>query len=157
MTDQEIIQSLKDKIRQLHSEYLSKVRPYEKAIQALGERSDFHLFDRDQVQSVNINNLTSAVKSTVTMKQKIRAVLSDARKPLTSREIMDAINEKFPDNIYTFSKFSGNFSQTYPKAGIKRYIRPEEPIKKRVVYGLEEWFDGDELRPNYKELLEKLL
>lgn len=152
MTDEQIKSSLKEQINQAYKEYEAKVERYVNALKALGE-------------NVSIDSPLTKLetpKGTVkggfsigfTMKQKIIQVLNDAGKPLTSRQIMDAINKEFPERIYDFDAFSGNFSQTWRKAGVKKYERLDKPIEFRVVYGLGKWFttSGD-LKQEYKDLL----
>jgi len=93
-------------------------------------------------------------KRPVTMQEKIKAVLREANKPLTSREIMNLMNKMFTDKQYDFEKnFSGNFSQYYRKAGVKRHEEPTNPIESRVFYCLEEWFGDDGLKQEFREML----
>jgi hypothetical protein len=149
MTDEQIKSSLKDKINQSYNEYVRKVERYVNALKALGENVSI---------GSPLTTPTGTVKGGLsvgfTMKQKIIQVLKDAGKPLTSREIMDSINNKFPDRTYDFNAFSGNFSQTWRKAGLQKYERPDKPIEFRVVYGLSNWFAGTNLlKQKYKDLL----
>ena len=154
MTDEQIINSLKEQIKQAHKEYIVKIERYVNALKALGEDVSIGSPLSKPTLKINVSDSVVVSDKTFTMKQKIIQVLNDAVKPLTSREIMNSINNKFPDRIYNFNTFSGNFSQTWKKVGVKKYERPDEPIEFRVVYGLDKWFThlGD-LKQEYKDLL----
>lgn len=151
MTEEQIINSLKEQISQAYNEYVAKVERYVNALKALGENVSINSPFSKPVQKVRTIKFGSPA---TTMKQKIVKALTDAGKPLTSREIMDSINIKFPHRIYDFNAFSGNFSQTWQKAGVQKYGQPDKPIELRVVYGLDKWFthSGD-LKQEYKDLL----
>lgn len=154
MTDEQIKSSLREQINQAYKEYEAKVERYVNALKALGEDVSVDQPFSKPTKKIKVFGHVALFDKSTTMKQKIIQVLSDAGKPLTSREIMNSINNKFPDRIYEFNAFSGNFSQTWQKAGIKKYERPDEPIEFRVVYGLDDWFtDKGNLKPEYMELL----
>lgn len=154
MTDEQIKNLLKEQIKQARKEYNKKIERYVNALKALGENVSVYLPFSEPTEKHDVIGKILLCDRSLTMKQKIIQVLTDTGKPLTSREIMDSINISFPDRIYKFNAFSGNFSQTWQKAGIKKYERPDEPIESRVVYCLDKWFThlGD-LKQEYKDLL----
>lgn len=145
---------LKEQINQAYKEYEAKVERYINALKALGENVSVDLPFSEPTLKINVFNPVAVSDKLFTMKQKIVQALKDADKPLTSREIMNSINNKYPDRIYNFNTFSGNFSQNWKKAGVKKYERPDKPIEFRVVYGLSNWFAGTNLlKQKYKDLL----
>ncbi len=150
MNEEQIKISLKEQIQTAYKEYLSKVERYANALRALGETVNI-----GSPLPAKLGKPMNTNKHNVTMKEKIISVLTTADKPLTSREIMEAINEAFiREEKYDFNSFSGNFSQTWKKAGVKKYERPSAPIEFRVVYGLSDWFTASgDLKPHFKELL----
>lgn len=151
MNEQQIKDSLKEQINKAYKEYVTKVERYVNALKALGEEVPINSPFSKPVKIVRTIKFGSP---STTMKQKIIRVLQEAGKPLTSRQIMDAINEKFPSRIYDFDSFSGNFSQTWAKAGLKKLVRPDQPIESRVHYGLSNWFAGTNLlKQEYKDLI----
>ena len=161
MKDEEIRKILEEKIAQAKKEYITKVTRYQKALEALGglirKDSQYYRPITEEIPTVLRVNASEKNQPSFTMKQKIHHVLKSANLPLTARQIMTAINVEYPERKYTYESFSGNFSQTYRKAGVKKYERPNAPIETRTVYGLKEWFEGNDLKVEYLELIGDLI
>lgn len=149
----EIIRLLEEEIAEAKKEYDEKVGGALNALKALG--ADKRILTPNK--SLDTKKPPKEVQEG-SMVYKILTVLQSANKPLTSRQIMDAINLNFSKNPYDFAKFSGNFSQSYGKAGIKKYTRSNVPFFERVVYALPEWCDATgELKREYRDKLGELL
>ena len=119
-----------------------KVNSFQEALRALGE---------EPIKQQTHNFLSNNGQTKKTLNEEVIGVLKYENRPLTSRQIMDALNLKYPDKPYTFQGFSGSFAQAWTKGGIKKYTRENVPMSLKVVYGLTRWFEGDELKGEYKE------
>jgi hypothetical protein len=95
----------------------------------------------------------ASVKQTIN--KRVKSILTNIDVPITSREIMDAINTNYPEKQYTLSSFSGAFSSMYrkPTSGIKQYNIKNATPEFKAIYGLIEWFEpeSDKLKEEYKK------
>lgn len=95
-----------------------------------------------------------------TLLMKITATLKEADEPLTSRELMDIFNKKYPEKTYKLSAFSGRLSQLHDKINKKSEITifevPNTPLSMRYFYILKSWYkENGELKQEYLQKLEK--
>ena len=92
----------------------------------------------------------------VTLRERCEKILFDADELMTSRELLNAVEKRFKAT-YSFSGFSGSFSQAYRRKSslIKRYDFQNPAIGLVAVYGLKTWFNlvTNEIE---KEYLEKI-
>jgi hypothetical protein len=151
LTDEEIKSNLRAKIKEAYYEYLSRTDKYIKALEALGE--NIELTPKEQLPIEFVDNGKS-----VTFAEKVKDIIADAGKPLTAREVMEILNAKYNTNYVFDNNYSGKFSQAYKRAKMVKYYRPKDvPFNKRIVYGLKEWFEDNELKQEYKEKLGDLI
>lgn len=146
LTEEQIKQALKDKIKQLEIQ----IENCKVALRAFGDSNgglQQTLFITDQKSS---SEVIVAKTDRKTVRARVEGLLADAQRPMTSREIMDVLNRVY-NKVYTFENFSGNFSQTYRKAGskIQKYEIADAPIELKTVYGLKSWFNGEEMKREY--------
>lgn len=93
--------------------------------------------------------------SKLTVNQMVKNVLNEAETPLTSRDIMNMLNNKY-NKDYTLDNFSGAFSSMYrkPKSGILQYNLQNPTLEVKAVYGLDNWFlEENVLKEEYKKRL----
>lgn len=146
LTEEQIKQGLRDKVKQLEAQ----IEACKIALRAFGENN------KSQEPNLFINESKTTVSGITpkrdrkTVRSRVEGLLADAQQPMTSREIMDNINQLYTKN-YTFENFSGNFSQTYRKPGskIQKYEIADVPIELKTVYGLKSWFNGEDMKPDY--------
>ena len=89
-----------------------------------------------------------------TLEDRIKVVLKTINRPLTSRDLMETVNQKYPERpISSFKSFSAQLTPIHQKtdSGIKLYtIRSPDSKIKHFFYGLDEWFDGEDLKLEYQ-------
>ena len=93
-----------------------------------------------------------------TLREKCERILYDINEPLTTRDLRNELEKKFKDH-YSFSSFSGSFSQAYRRKSsfIRKYNLPHPTNDVKVVYGLKHWFHpvtktmGDEYYQKVKD------
>lgn len=78
-------------------------------------------------------------------------VLEKFKVPLTSSEILKAMNEAFPDKKLEPESWSPQLSNIYkdPKRPFQRIEFSGNPNETKYFYGLKKWFDGDALKDEY--------
>lgn len=147
LTEEQIKQGLKEKIKNLEA----KIELCRTALKAFGED-----IKKPNHQQLNVFEPQLSVEAIVIKKNRksvrarVEGLLADTQSPMTSREIMDALNKLYNKN-YSFNNFSGNFSQTYrkPSSKIKQFEIADAPVEYKYVYGLKSWAEGDELKQEY--------
>ena len=146
LTEEQIKQGLKDKIKQLETQ----IEACKIALRAFGDNSTSVQEGLFTSEPKFPREVIVANKNRKTVRSRVEGLLADAQRPMTSREIMDSINQTY-NKKYTFNNFSGNFSQTYRKAGskIEKYEIADVPIELKTVYGLKSWFEGEEMKREY--------
>ena len=126
--------------KQIRDNLLNKVALIQAQQNALEEqlkkvRIALEVYSRSKDGSKNGSELTPTFKS------KIQTIFKESDRFLSSNEVKDRVNIRFPDKIYSQAKFSGQFSIIYKKLGIKRFEQKDAPISMRYFYGLKSWFD----------------
>lgn len=88
----------------------------------------------------------------LTTAKKAKAVLKLTGHPLTSSEILSEINRKWPKKVMKFDSFSSQWSRIYRTKGspFKQYELLDETNEYKYQYGLNEWFEGNELIDEYR-------
>lgn len=151
-----LIKQYEDKIIFLEEEYKSKITKYKNAIEALKELPEFNETTSNISNDNDPNALFSNVIPIITLREKVVQVLSESNCPLTSRDVMNSVNDKYKDKHYSqFSSWSGPFSHMYSKenSGIRKFELPEMPSNLSAFYCLSEWFDESGLKEDYRHAL----
>jgi len=145
LTDKQIRDSLLNKVALIKSQQKALEEQLKKVQTAL------------EVYSPKSTDSKNGAEMIHTFKSKIQTIFNESERFLTSNEVKDRVNIRFPNKIYSQAKFSGQFSITYQKLGIKRFEEKDNPITTRFYYGLKDWFDknGDP-KPEYKKNDEEL-
>jgi len=145
LTEEQIKQGLRNKLKNLEKQ----VELVKTALKAFGDETNSGFKQIDAFDDSAKFELTPDV-SRNTVRSRVEGILTDAQTPMTSKEIMLALNKTYKKN-YTIENFSGNFSQTYRKAGskIQQFEIPDVPAEYRFVYGLKNWADNNGLKHDY--------
>ena len=147
LTDEQIKEGLRERIKQLEEQ----IKACRIALKAFGENN---ITERqiDFFEGAQVGSIATAKGDRKTVRARVEGILADLQIPLTSREIMDKLNDVY-DKKYEFKNFSGNFSESYRKKGsrIKKYTIEEMPSELKTVYGLKSWFNGDEMKSEYTQ------
>jgi len=158
LKESDFIESAKNKVAQLKIE-LKKWELYLDAALKVGhnpEKSNQLSFLPDP--PVRKDKKTSP-SGKMTVKQKVTEILKEADMLLTSRELMEAVNQKYQDKQYKdMSSWSGAFASMYlkPDSGINKYELKKQTLELKALYGLAGFFvDGKEVKPDYKEKIIK--
>lgn len=143
----EKISRLKFNFQRIKLDYESQIKKYENAIEAINEFAS----EPDQLSLIP-DEQSEELDNNKTLRTKIIEILTAYNAPLTSRDIMELINLKYPSKTYAFSQFSAQFSILYrrPNSEIKQYSVKNVPISKSAFYYLESWEDDGELKTDYK-------
>lgn len=148
LDDELIKRGLKKKIKELQ-EQIEKCKI---ALRAFGEEPDktnnqLNLMTEESTKKINFKTVGNK-----TLRARVESLFNEINRPMTSREIMDKINDLY-NKSYNINGFSGNFSQMYRKktSHIKKYEFDDAPIEIKTVYGLKKWFNGEELKDEYKQ------
>jgi hypothetical protein len=154
MKDSDVKKFAQNKIKELRQE----IAKWEKVLSAFGD--NFNKQNGETITPINKQADLIKVKSKyqpsdkVTIREKATAVLISFDCPIVSSELMERMNELYPERIYNMNSFSGAFSAMYqkPNSGIKQYIMKNATLKVKALYGLNEWFDETgELKHIYQE------
>ena len=145
LTEEQIRQGLRNKIKDLERQ----IELCKTALRAFGEdikpKSSQLAFDiTTEYQSPKPSPERKTVLS------RVEGLLKDSQIPMTSKEIMQSLNELYRTE-YTMDNFSGNFSQAYRKAGsnVKRFVFPDTSNEFKFAYGLKSWAEGENLKEEY--------
>jgi hypothetical protein len=151
LTEEQIKQGLRNKLKSLEKQ----VELVKTALKAFGDELKTNSAQVDAFKGDNDPDLFNLDKGRKTVRARVEGLLADAQTPMTSKEIMLTLNKTYKKN-YTIENFSGNFSQSYRKTGskIKQFEVPDIPAEYRYVYGLNSWFDGEQLK---QEFLQRFL
>lgn len=144
-------QDVRHTIRQKIEELKEQIRNYETTLETLDE-----IYGEEQEQIFELTP-EDKPKRKLTLKMKTEAVLKETQEPLTSRQLMNVINQRYPEKKYKFGQFSGQFSVIYRRknSNIRNYEIPDAPPKFKVFYGLKSWFSGNDLKQEYKDKITK--
>lgn len=146
-SEEQIKKALRDKIK-FHQIQIDKCK---KALDAFGESLEKQIDNQPTIfDEIKTQDRMIISKRTNTLRAKIENILVKKNTPMTSRELMEEINQLY-GKAYDFNNFSGNFSQLYRKqnSNIKKYEIDNVPNEFKTVYGLKNWFTGDELKLEY--------
>lgn len=149
---QKRVNDLKGKIAQLTAlkDQLSKA---EKALAVYRQ-------NEPEVTAIDFSTITvinSGKNHKITAAGKMEHVLELYRVPLTSSELLKAINEEYPRKKIAAESWSPQLSSIYRDEDkpFKRAEFPENPQETRFFYGLKAWFDGDNLKEEFLSKLSK--
>jgi hypothetical protein len=84
-----------------------------------------------------------------TLRTILKDILTNGQTPLSSNPLREKYNEIAGKNLDKVG-FSPRLSNV-AKTDFKIYEVPGLPVDSRYVYCLPEWFDGDELKQEYKD------
>lgn len=140
------IEENKEKIKKLQQENAK----WEKVLQAIG------------VQKINLftekghKEIAKPIKRNgkLTLSEKIVGILKDADIPLTTRDIMNEMNNRYPNGRhYDMAGFSGAFSPAYqkPDSGIEKYDVENPTFEVKALYFLKIWMDNPWKFEEYKK------
>ena len=144
---QRMIKEYESKITTIQKEADEKITKYRHAIKALKELPEYEEINNNTPLPID----DEKVSPRLTLNQKVKEVLKLADAPLTSRDLMNEVNNQYPDKEYEFPKWSGNFSTMYQKAnsGIIKFEIDNMPVNLSAFYCLEEWIESDSLKDEY--------
>ena len=152
--DSEIKEFAKSKVKELTKE----LEKWNKVLEAFGENEkNNNMPAKGTTHKVGLKVLGKVNVVKLTVKQMVLEVLNQVMTPLTSRDIMNLVNEKF-NKQYTLDTFSGAFSVMYRRedSGISQYNLQNATVEVKAVYGLSRWFlDENTLKDEYKEKLKE--
>ena len=138
MTDEDIIQSLKQKIEE-HQSFIEK---YKQALSIL--------ITEDAVIPKSIPNALGKPVIKGTFKSVVLDISKDEGCPLTAKDLRTKFNSRTGKNMST-GNFSGQLSLLVKNGHFKKIKYPEKPIEERFEYALTEWFDGDIIKEEHKK------
>jgi len=149
------VERLKWNFQKTKDEYEEQIKKYENALQALNEL----VADNDQTTLFIDDKKVSKTKDK-TLRSKVIEIFKLYDTPLTSRDLMDLINNRYPAKQYEFNQFSAQFSTLYRRANskIKKYEVENAPPNKSAFYYLEEWEAQDikGIRKLQEDYIEKI-
>lgn len=140
----------KNKVKELQKE----IDKWNKVLDAFGEQQETKPKEGNTFDSKK-KLVVGGASPRLTINQMVKNVLNETETPLTSRDIMNMLNDKY-DKGYTLDNFSGAFSSMYrkPKSGISQYNFQNPTLEVKAVYGLDNWFlEENVLKEEYKERL----
>jgi len=68
--------------------------------------------------------------------------------PRTARELQEELQDVLKRKIM-FTTFSGRLSEIKKNGNIRIHTFPQNPLTRRYYYGLQDWFEGDQLKEEY--------
>jgi hypothetical protein len=144
MTEKEMLSFARARIKELKAE----MDKYQLIVKTFGKNGK-------TTESINSLKKKRTI-SKLTIIQKVIHALKEVDEPLTSRDIMLAVNNKYPDEKqYDMGSFSGAFSVAYKKNGIIKYDL-ENPTKDvKAVYILKDWKKDEAIFNEYKNKVKK--
>lgn len=142
------VNTLRWNLQRIKLDYESQIKKYENAIEAINE-----ITSESEQLSLLPDEHSEEAGANKTLRTKVIEALTDYDSPITSRDIMELINSKYPSKTYTFPQFSAQFSMLYRRTNseIKQYSVKNVPISKSAFYYLEAWEEDGKLRKDYKE------
>jgi len=145
LSDKQIIEILRRKVKSLYSEALE----YERKAAEVKERAKTF---ENTIMGLGGKIETVAHKESnanKTFAQVVKEILDDGV-PRTSRQLYNEYLILLPNTaIRSFYDFSGRFSNVQKKLDIKKHNIPENPINIRTIYGFSSWFEGDKLKTEF--------
>lgn len=90
-----------------------------------------------------------------TLRERCEKILFDVDVPLTSRDLMNEYAVRY-NKKYDFYSFSGTFSMQYraKNSMIQKFDLPNPLRDVKTIYGLKNWFSGEDLFELYKKKVE---
>lgn len=160
LTDEQIKQGLRNRLKNLEEQFelvkeqfgllKGQIELVKTALKAYGDDPKPKNLQINVFEGVGVQDNFTVRKDKTTVRARVEGLLADAQVPMTSKEIMLALNNVYMKD-YTIENFSGNFSQTYRKPGskIQQFTIPDLPVEYKYVYGLISWADGNDLKQEY--------
>ncbi len=137
----EKINQAKLEFQRARVKYEQDLIKYQNALEAISEIETKRLIEDEE-------NLQQENK---TLRRKVIMTLKEINCPLTSRDIMDFINNKYPGKQYSFEQFSSQFSVLYRRenSGINKIVFENQSPDKTTFYFLDAWEENNFIKEEY--------